>query len=306
MFAGALRAEAAWTLTLVNETGVTLTFYEVNSSPPPSRIPSGTVPDGGDFGIDPGGFNPVFAWDAGISTTGEDPNGFLIGFALGDTPALIQYKLFHYKVAPGEAGADPALQPILLSQELVEVTEGEVAIIVDDLWNVTIGPPSSISACCTLDACSEVGFPSACPEGNFLSGVACTPEPCTSASDTIGPDGGTIETPDGAVSVQIPADCLTEATPITIEEGDYPSMLYDIELTGEPGADFEVHMAYLFTPTTLDLCPPTMLCMTFDLSTLGLDPTDCSELRFIHKDKICGSDPHADCETDLDCPPDIS
>ena len=105
----------------------------MNPSPPPSRIPSGTIPDGGDFSIDPAGFNPVFAWDAGISTTGEDPNGFLIGLALEDTPSLIQYKLFHYKVTPGEAGKDPDLQPILLSQEVVEVTEGEVAIVVDDL-----------------------------------------------------------------------------------------------------------------------------------------------------------------------------
>ena len=49
-----------------------------------------------------------------------------------------------------------------------------------------------------------------------------------------------MKTPDGSVSVDFPPDCLSDSTTITIEEGDYPSRLFDIELTGEPSADFDV------------------------------------------------------------------
>ena len=304
--AGSLRAEAAWTLTLVNETGTTLTFYDVNESPPPSRLPTDTIPDGGTLGIDPDGNNPVFAWGAGISLTGTDPNGFLIGLGLADTPSLIQYKLFHYKITPGEAGKDPDLQPILLDNVVVEVTEGEVEIVVDAAWNVTIGTPSLDNACCALDGCSEVGSVAACPDGTFISGVLCTPGLCTSASETIGSDGGTVETPDGSVSVDFPPDCLSDSTTITIEEGDYPSHLYDIELTGTRGADFNVHLAYTFGPVGLDFCAEAELCMSFDRTELGIDPADCSQLRFLHKDRLCGFDPDADCQTDADCPPGIA
>lgn len=62
LLAGAARVEAAWTLTLVNETGHTLTFFDVNLTPPPDRLPAGTTPNNGTFNIDPDGFNPVFAW----------------------------------------------------------------------------------------------------------------------------------------------------------------------------------------------------------------------------------------------------
>lgn len=305
MFAGAPRVEAAWTLTLVNRTGETLTFYDVNESPPPSRVSAGTVPDGGTFSIDPEGYNPVFAWTAGISTAGTAPNGFLIAFALTDSPPLVQYKLFHYKTIPGQAGKDPDLQPILLDQDVVEVAEGDIAIIVDDAWNATIGPLPA-GACCTLTICSEVASSGACTDGTFLNGVWCTPELCTSASTTIGTEGGTIETPGGAVSVEFPPDCLSTSQTITISEGDYPSTLYDIMLTGQPGVDFSVHMAYTFEPDTLTFCPEAQVCMSFDRAALGIDAADCSELRFLHKDKICGMDPNSNCQTDADCPPGVS
>ena len=302
--AGALRVEAAWTLTLMNRTGETLTFFDVNATPPPARLPSGTVPDGGTFSIDPAGFNPVFAWTAGISTTGTAPNGFFIAFALTDSPPLIQFKLFHYKTTPGEAGAAPDLQPILLGQQIVEVTEGDIAIIVDDAWNATIGPLPT-GACCTLAVCSEVASSGACADGTFLNGIWCTPELCTSASTTIGTSGGTIETPGGAVSVEFPPDCLSATETITISEGDYPSELYDIVLTGNPGVDFSVHMAYTFEPDTLAFCPEAEVCMSFDRAALGIDAGDCGELRFLHKDKICGLDATSNCLTSADCPPGV-
>ncbi|UCE62164.1 MAG: hypothetical protein JSU63_10730 [Phycisphaerales bacterium] len=303
MFAGTPRVEAAWTLKLANGTGETLAFYDVNESPPPSRLQAGTVLFGGVRIIDPEGYNPVFAWNAGINTTGTDPNGFLIAFALTDSPPLIQYKIFHYKVTPGQAGKDPDLQPILISQKVVEVTEGEIEIFVDRDWNATIAPPSP-GACCALTGCSNVASLGACPAGNFLPGASCTPTLCATVTQTVGPAGGTVATPDGAVTVKFPPGCLGTDVEIGIEEGVYPTRVYNIELTDMATADFDVHMAYTFTPGTLAFCPDVELCMTFDHARLGLDPAKCSELRFIHSDRICGTDADSNCLTDADCPPD--
>ena len=67
-----------------------------------------------------------------------------------------------------------------------------------------------------------------------------------------------------------------------------------------------MQLAYTLEPTALEFCSDAELCMTFDRTALGLDPTDCNDLQFAHKDKICGADPDANCETDADCPPGIS
>ena len=64
-------------------------------------------------------------------------------------------------------------------------------------------------------------------------------------------------------------------------------------------------MAFTFEPTDLDFCPEAELCMSFDRVEQGLDPTDCAELRFFHRDRICGFDPNADCVTDAECPPGV-
>ena len=79
-------ADPGWTLTLRNETGQTLTFYDVNPNPPPARPPAGTVSNNGTFSIDLEGFNTVFAWDGGVSMTGTDPNGFFLGFDFSTDP----------------------------------------------------------------------------------------------------------------------------------------------------------------------------------------------------------------------------
>ncbi len=59
-------------------------------------------------------------------------------------PIQIQYKVFHYRAPPGEAGSDPDLQPILLQSEIVEVADIDISIAVrsgdpsPDQWNVRI------------------------------------------------------------------------------------------------------------------------------------------------------------------------
>ncbi len=306
MSAGALRVEAAWTITLTNATGKALTSYEVNTSPPPARLPADTVPHAGTFNIDPAGFNAVFVWDGGISLTGMDANGFFIGLGLTETPPVIQYKQFHYKVTPGTAGSDPALQPILLRDRVVEVTEGDISIVVNSMWRARIGTPTGSGACCEVPACFEVASSGACSDGTFLRGVFCDPGLCDSASGIVGSGGGTIETPDGSVSVEYPPDCLSADTTITIGPGDYPSTLYDIALIYDPGGDFDVRLAYTFDPTTLDFCPEAELCMTFDRAALGLEATECGDLQFMQRDTFCGLDRDADCVTDADCAAGVS
>lgn len=290
LLAGSNNAPAAWTLTLVNQTGRTLTFFDVNASPPPSRLQGGTLSNGGNSAIDPTGFNPVLAWEAGVSLTGTNANGFFIGLDLAGTPPRIQYKRFHYKVLPGLAGSDPSLQPILLDQQIVELTEGDITIVVDSGWVATIGPAGGPGACCApLGGCTAAASTSACASGTFVPGISCTPDPCSSTTTTIGPGGGTVETPDGAVKITFPEDCVSSPTEITISEGDWPSRMYDIDLGSGPGAGFSVHVSYNFDPGLLDFCPEAELCITFDRTALGLSPSDCDSLQFVHQDEVCTS-----------------
>ena len=173
------RAVAEWTITLCNGTGQTLTYYGVNEDPPPARLPMATIDPDATFSIDPAGYNPVFAWEAGISMTGTDPNGFLVGLALTETPPRIQYKWFHYKVTPGTPGKDPDLQPIFIDQEIFEVAEGAIAIAVANDWTASIVEPPG--ACCSpLNVCTETGCgETVCPGGGtFFPGEVCTPDFC--------------------------------------------------------------------------------------------------------------------------------
>jgi hypothetical protein len=302
-------AMAAWTITLANETGETLTFYNVNETPPPSRLPAGTIPDGGSFTIDPEGFNPVFAWDAGISMTGTDPNGLYIGLALTDTPPLIQYKVFHYKVTPGTVGSEEDLQPIVVDQQVVEVTEGAVVILVDSTWSVAIGPPGDAGACCDPPGvCSNVGSESACANGVFLADISCSANPCVSGSGSLGTGGGVIQTSDGNVSVTFPPDCLPSDTLVSVTEAGWPPTLSALILQRPDPAT--VYMSYSFEPHTLEFCPDAKLCMSLDLSaqTPPLDASACGDFKFLHKDKICVSPAdtpyyETQCDSDSDCGP---
>jgi hypothetical protein len=276
---------AAWTLTLRNETGQTLTFYDVNSTPPPARLPSGTVLDHETFNIDPAGFNPVFAWDDGISMTGTEPNGFYIGMDLSTDPGQIQYKRFHYKVTPGTPGTDPTLQPVEIDQFVATVAEGDIIIVVDSAWNATIGPADG--ACCFFPGagpCMELPT-GGCPDGvyaTFFSGASCTPALCTSASQTCNAAAGcTVQTPDHSVKVTFPPGCLSGNTTISIEDADWPSKL---ELFADVMPRKTV-ASFGFSPGDLTFCNSAELCMTADVTALSA--AERAALSFAHEEKVC-------------------
>lgn len=119
-------------LQLYNRTGDTLTPYPVNLDlEPPRRVAdtANIVEAGGTSGIEPAGTNPVY-YKPGI-TDETKANGVFVGLNLVDAdPMQIQWKLFHYRVPPGEAGKDPDLQPILLLQDVVEVEDVNTQIAV--------------------------------------------------------------------------------------------------------------------------------------------------------------------------------
>ena len=295
-------AEAAWTITLVNETGIALTYYDLiipEPPTPPMRLPSGTVAVGGRFNIDPTAVNPVYAWDDGINLVGTAPNGFFIGLDLVGSPARIQYKRFHYKVVPGTAGSDPARQPILLVNQVVEVTEGEVEIVINSAWIASIGPPGETGVCCTTSGCAP-GTATTC-SGTFVPGAACTPGLCSSTSETVGPGGGRVETPDGRVSVEFPEDCLTEATTIAINESDRTSLAPVIDLVTEG----ETIAVFAFEPDSLAFCDSAELCMSIDITDLAFTDAQRDDLTFLHQKMICFAgdvDLRGDrCTTDGEC-----
>ncbi len=112
---------------------------------PPRRVadPSGNLAPGDSVDINAMGFNPVF-YAPGI-TDEAMANGIFLGLALMDAdPLRIQYKVFHYRVPPGEAGSDPDLQPILLQDEIVEIEDVSIIFTVrtsgpsPDGWNILI------------------------------------------------------------------------------------------------------------------------------------------------------------------------
>ncbi len=119
-------------LQLYNRTGDTLTPYPVDLDlEPPRRVAdtANNVAAGDTTGIDPAGPNPVF-YRPGI-TDETKANGVFLGLNLVDAdPMQIQYKLFHYRVPPGEAGKDPDLQPILLLQDVVDVEDVNTQVAV--------------------------------------------------------------------------------------------------------------------------------------------------------------------------------
>ena len=135
-------------ITLRNRTSGVLTPYPVVTDPPPPHREADTannIPETGAASIDPNGFNPVY-YMAGVADPAK-ANGVYIGLDLdGADPMMIQYKVFHYRVPPGEAGHDPAKQPILLKSGVQEVEDVNLRITVSTLitdpgdWNVTIIP----------------------------------------------------------------------------------------------------------------------------------------------------------------------
>ena len=122
---------------LHNTTNKVLTPYPVKSEPPPPHReadPAGDVAINGDSTIDPEGFNPVY-YASGVSSLSQ-ANGVYIGLQMDEPPYMIQYKVFHYKVEPGQAGHDPAVQPILLHTGVEEVENVNQKIVVNSFFGV--------------------------------------------------------------------------------------------------------------------------------------------------------------------------
>lgn len=131
-----------------NRTQQTMTPYPLNLElEPPRRVadPANALAPADFVVIDPRGFNPVF-YAPGI-TDEAMANGIFLGLGLIEAdPLALQYKVFHYRVPPGEAGSDPDLQPILLQDEVVEIEDVDIRIAVrgvgpsPDGWNIRIFP----------------------------------------------------------------------------------------------------------------------------------------------------------------------
>jgi hypothetical protein len=129
-------------LRLLNQSGHTLTPYPVVTDPPPPHREADTahpIAPSGSQPIDPAGFNPVY-YTTGV-TDQSKANGLYIGLDLEDAPLMIQYKTFHYKVPPGQAGKDPALQPILLHSGVEEVQNVDLRIVVRGFFPPGVTPP---------------------------------------------------------------------------------------------------------------------------------------------------------------------
>ncbi len=120
---------------LHNRTFQILTPYPVNAElEPPQREadPAHNLASGEFIVVDPAGFNPVY-YQPGVNDETK-ANGFFVGLNLIDAdPLQVQYKVFHYRVPPGQAGSDPDLQPILLQSEVVDVEDVDMLIVVREL-----------------------------------------------------------------------------------------------------------------------------------------------------------------------------
>ena len=110
-----------------------------------------------------GNYNPVF-YVAGI-TDESQANGLYIGLDLDDDPMMIQYTVFRSRVPPGQAGHDPAQQPILLHQGVEEVSDVALTIRVQlatgsapppGCWTVMIEPSPQGQLCGRVAWSNEV------------------------------------------------------------------------------------------------------------------------------------------------------
>ena len=68
--------------------------------------PSLSVPAGGSYRVDPGGWNPVF-----YGEHGDQRRGVLVEIGSRSDPPVLVSTVYAYKVPPGQAGENPTLQP---------------------------------------------------------------------------------------------------------------------------------------------------------------------------------------------------
>jgi len=159
-------------------------------------------------------------------------------------------------------------------------------------------PPGGPGACCNLSACTSAASAGAC-SGTFLPGASCsTVGLCTSGSDTVGPAGGSISTPDGSAGVDFPAGCVATSTDMSMEWGNWPDQIFDVVVQGGPGRTMA---SYTFEPSGEDFCDTAELCMTIDLARSGLTASDCSSVLFQFREGTCNGSASTDCRSDGDC-----
>ncbi len=127
---------------LRNKTNGDLVLYPVVTNPPPPHREASIINTiaKDDFGVlNHNAFNPVY-YQAGIANPSR-PNGLYLGFDLYDAdPLVILYRVMHYVVPPGQEGNDPALQPIILEEDFVEVPDQNLVVRVIQ-ENVMMVPP---------------------------------------------------------------------------------------------------------------------------------------------------------------------
>ena len=129
----------AQTLMLSNQTERTLVPYRFSKVPGELlRDFDNRIEPGEEAEIDISGSNLIFT-DESFSTTGTEINGFFLGFGLSDSPPVIQYKLIHYRVPPGQNGKDPSKGPIIINQVNEDVSSllPDILMIVHSGYQVT-------------------------------------------------------------------------------------------------------------------------------------------------------------------------
>ena len=111
---------SSYTVGLRNDTGADLTFCPVLSDPPPPHrvVSTRSIPDGVREQIKGDGFNPVY-WDP-LSNM-----GIQVQFDLDGDPAFILVRVMQYVVPPGSEGNDPAQQPTLVQEFLLDVVTSQ-------------------------------------------------------------------------------------------------------------------------------------------------------------------------------------
>lgn len=107
-----------WSLTLVNESGFSLTPYPLVGDSPraprradePRALESRPLEHGATRAVGAGG--PDVAWLAPDASDAAAPNGFTLRLALSDAAPRIVVVTYRYRVPPGEEGGDAELAPV--------------------------------------------------------------------------------------------------------------------------------------------------------------------------------------------------